>query len=222
MINSFKMFIRRHFDKRWRFSNDLNKPSRVLELGCGRGGDRLGLKRVYPEIEIHGVDLLEKSEVPEFVIYKKIDLDTATLSHPNDFFDAIIFIHVIEHLKYPLRLGSEINRVMKKGGVIYVETPNWTTMFVPSFGFKREQHNPFNFFDDPTHLKPWSKQGLFEFLSQGCNLRVREVGTVRNWLRIPFDLIIILLGFIKGNRRYIISAFWNLYGWCIYGIGVKD
>jgi len=216
------MFIRRHFDKRWGFSNDLNKPGRVLELGCGSGGDRLALKSIYPEIEIHGVDLLEKSEVPEFLIYKKIDLDTATLPYSNDFFDAIIFIHVIEHLKYPLRLGSEINRVMKKGGMIYVETPNWTTMFVPSFGFKREQHTPFNFFDDPTHLRPWTKHSLFEFLFQSCNLRVKEVGTVRNWLRIPFDLIIILLGFIKGNRGYITSAFWNLYGWCIYGIGVKD
>jgi ubiquinone/menaquinone biosynthesis C-methylase UbiE len=221
MINSFKRFIKQ-FDKRRRFLNYLNKPSRFLDLGCGRGDYTKELRRIYPEIEIHGVDIIDKSEVPDFIIYKKINLDIATLPYPNDFFDAVIFTHVIEHLRHPFRLGSEINRVMKKGGAIYIETPNWTTMFVPSFGFKREQHDPFNFFDDPTHIKPWSKHGLFEFLYQSCNLRVKEVGTIRNWLRIPFDVVRVFMGFIKGNRGYIISAFWNLYGWCIYGIGVKD
>ncbi len=182
----------------------------------------MAMRRIYPEIEIHGVDLLEKSEVPDFVIYKRIDLDLGILPYPNDFFDAIIFAHVIEHLRYPLHLGSEINRVMEQGGAIYIETPNWTSMFVPSFGFKREQGNPFNFFDDLTHLKPWTKHGLFTYLSQSCNLRVRGVGTVRNWVRISFDFIIILLGFIKDDRGSIVSRFWNLYGWSIYGIGVKD
>jgi len=47
MINSFKRFIRQ-FDKRRRLLNYLNKPSRVLELGYGRVGNCIALRRIYP------------------------------------------------------------------------------------------------------------------------------------------------------------------------------
>ena len=118
-------------------------------------------------------------------------------------------------------LGKEINRILKKGGKIYVETPNWTTMFIPSFGFHREQHNPFNFFDDPTHIKPWSKDGIYEFLLQSCRLEGQKIGILRNWFQIPLDFIFIIFGMLTGNRVKIIKSFWNIYGWCIYGIGIK-
>ena len=94
-------------------------------------------------------------------------------------------------------------------------------MFVPSFGFHREQAHPFNFFDDITHIKPWTKHSIYTFLKRYCQLEVKKIGNTRNWIRIPFDPFIIILGLIKGNRSYIISSFWNIYGWSIYGIGVK-
>jgi SAM-dependent methyltransferase len=144
-------------------------------------------------------------------IYKNIDLDKGVLPYPNDYFGIILFTHIIEHLSSPAALGKEINRVMKKKAKIYVETPNWTTMFVPSFVFHREQHNPFNFFDDPIPVKPWSKHGIFEFLYLGCSLYVEKVGTVRNWLRVPQNLIRIVTGLITGNRSMVISSFWNVY-----------
>ena len=214
--------VMRRFDIRWGYFNRLGDPARILDLGCGSGYNSVVLKPIYPEVEIYGVDIIDKGEVPHFINYQAIDLDLSLLPYPDDFFDTIIFSHVIEHLRSPFELGNEINRVMKPGGTIYVETLNWTTMLVPSFGFKREQHIPFNFFDDPSHIKPWTKHGLFEFLYNSCHLRVKSVGTVRNWARIPLDLIKICSGFIKGNRKDIVLAFWNLYGWCIYAIGVKD
>ena len=79
----------------------------------------------------------------------------------------------------------------------------------------------FNFYDDPTHIKPWTKHGIYEFLSANCKLNVKKVGIVRNWIKVPLDLIIITGGFLTGNRRRIISSFWNIYGWCVYGIGEK-
>lgn len=110
---------------------------------------------------------------------------------------------------------------MKRGGAIYLETPNWTSTLVPSFGFHREQHSPFNFYDDHTHTKPWTKHSLYEFLSQSCELKVYSVGTVRNIFRIPKNIYDIVLSIGSGNRNKLISAFWNIYGWCIYGIGIK-
>jgi ubiquinone/menaquinone biosynthesis C-methylase UbiE len=215
-----KRIIRR-YDCKTAFFHKLPHSARVLDLGCGSGVNGIALKAIQPSIELHGVDILAETTVPGIYSYITVDLDDGVLPFPDEYFDAILFTHVIEHLRTPLQLGKEINRIMKKGGMVYVETPNWTSLLVPSFGFHREQHSPFNFFDDPTHLKPWSKHGLFEFLYQSCNLHVMKVGNTRNWLRVPTDIIVILYGLLTANRSYAVMSFWNLYGWCIYGLGRK-
>jgi len=220
MLHSAKKNLQR-FDARRKFFRRLQQARKVLDLGCGTGNNCLELRELYPQLEMYGVDLMEKSAAPDFLAYTQLDLDRCALPYPDNFFDAILLTHVIEHLRFPLSLGDEINRVLKPGGKIYVEAPNWTTMFVPSFGYKRKQHSPFNFFDDPTHLKPWSKHGLFEFLYSSCRLQVEKVGAVRSWLRLPLDPLIIVWGLISGKRGFVISSFWNLYGWSIFAIGVK-
>ena len=179
------------------------------------------IKKYFNEVEYHGIDILPKEEVDSFINFRNVNLEESKLPYETNYFDAIIFTHVLEHLNNPLSLGNEINRVLKKGGKIYVEAPNWSSILVPSFGFHREQHNPFNFYDDPTHIKPWTKHSIYEFLSENCQLKVQKVGIVRNWIRIPLDLFIIISGFISGNRKRIISSFWNIYGWCVFGIGQK-
>jgi SAM-dependent methyltransferase len=221
MKRIIKAFIHK-FDKKGDFFRDIPSSAKILDIGCGRGYNGIYLKTLQTSCEVYGIDILPDSSVPDFYIYKNVDLDKGILPYPDDFFDIILFTHVIEHLYSPLSLGKEINRVMKKQAKIYIETPNWTTMLVPSFGFHREQHNPFNFFDDPTHVRPWSKHGIFEFLYEGCSLYVEKVGTVRNWLRVPQNLVRILNGLITGNRSIVISSFWNVYGWCIYAIGRKE
>jgi len=212
----------RSLNVRNRFYRRLQDKARVLDLGCGTGDNGMILKTFHPSIELYGIDILPDTAIPSFYTYKAIDLDKGALPFPDEYFDAVIFIHVIEHLHSPLQLGKEINRVMKKGAQIYVETPNWATLFVPSFGFHRDQHHPFNFYDDPTHIKPWSKHGLYEFLFKSCNLNVTNVGSTRIWLRIPFDFFGILLGILQRDRARIVYSFWNLYGWCIFGIGEKN
>ena len=204
-----------------RFFLSFKKDFKILELGCGIGRNAMFIKKYFNKVEYHGIDILPEEKVDSFINFRNVNLEESELPYEANYFDAIIFTHVLEHLNNPLSLGNEINRILKKGGRIYIEAPNWSSILVPSFGFHREQHNPFNFYDDPTHIKPWTKHGIYEFLSENCKLKVQKVGIVRNWIRIPLDLFIIIFGFISGNRKRIISSFWNIYGWCVFGIGEK-
>jgi SAM-dependent methyltransferase len=209
------------FDPRWRFFHRIRHGGKILELGCGSGYNYSVLQSLSSTSEFYGVDLMPPADVPPQIVYTRLNLDEGNLPYPDSTFDASLFIHVIEHLKNPLALGEEVHRVLKPDGIIYVETPNWTSILVPSIGFKREQHGPFNFFDDASHVKPWTKHGVYDFLFQACKLRVERVATVRNWPRIPWDVAKIFYGLVSGRRQKVVSAFWNIYGWCIYGIGRK-
>jgi len=213
--------ISHKFDARWSFFYRLRRGDRILELGCGTGDNFRELSRICPDIEFHGVDLYSPQEAPPRILYQRVDLDHDSLPYNDAFFDGVILTHVLEHLREPLRIGREINRVMKPGGIIYVEAPNWTSTLVPSFGFQRKQSGPFNFYDDPTHVRPWTKHGIFSFIGEICSLDVERVAIVRNWPRLPWDLVKIVFNLVRKRRRKVIAPFWNIYGWCVYGVGVK-
>lgn len=213
--------IIRTLDARRKFFSSIPRGSRVLDIGCGSGKCASEIRGIDTSLEIHGVDLLPRDAVPPFVHYRRVDIDERPLPYKKEHFDAVLLVHVLEHLHHPMNLAGEIGRVLKPGGLLYVETPNWTSALVPSFGFQRAQHNPFNFFDDPTHVKPWSKQGLYEFV-HACGLRTKRVGTVRNWVRMPVDPFIVLFGILFSRRDLVVSAFWNLLGWRVYARGKKQ
>lgn len=220
MIETLKSFLLR-FDQRRQFFRSLSNAQRVLDIGCGRGKNALEIRQLHPSLEYHGVDLLEASEVPSFIQYQRVDLERAVLPFPDEHFDAILVVHVLEHLHHPLALGAEIRRVLRVGGRVYLESPNWISLFLPSLRVGRDGIGTINFYDDHTHVKPWSKQGLHEFLQRTCRLQTERVGTVVNWLRLPFDPFVLLYGFMTRNRGIVSSALWNMTGWRIYGAARK-
>lgn len=209
------------FNFRTRFFNGIADSERILEVGCGSGLNLVKLHDINPEIEFHAVDITKDPALHDYIQFIQLDLDNQTLPYPDDFFDTILMVHVIEHLKHPLNLASELARVLKQGGCLYVEAPNWISLFVPSFGFKRHQQKPFNFFDDPTHQKPWSRHGIFAYLSQFAKLENVKVGVTRNWLRLPLDPFIIISGLLLGKRGWLVTSVSNLTGWCVFGYGFK-
>jgi ubiquinone/menaquinone biosynthesis C-methylase UbiE len=209
------------FDQRRKYFRSLSSATRILDIGCGGGKNAQEVHGLHPSIEIHGVDLLDDANIPSFIKYRKLDLDEAKLPYADATFDGIVLAHVLEHLTKARQLGPELNRVLRPGGSIYVEAPNWTSILIPSLAINRSQLNTLNFFDDHTHIKPWSKQGIYEYLTLCCKLQVQRVGTVRNWLRIPLDPFLILVSTLFPNRGVVASALWNLTGWRIYGIAKK-
>jgi SAM-dependent methyltransferase len=51
-------------------------------------------------------------------------------------FDVVTLMDVIEHVAEPRALMSEIHRILRPGGVLFVTTPNFGSFFVRLYGLK--------------------------------------------------------------------------------------
>ncbi|MFH8093007.1 MAG: class I SAM-dependent methyltransferase [Candidatus Aenigmatarchaeota archaeon] len=95
----------------------------VLDVGCGSGRFIRLLSSLVKEI--HGIDISEEA----LKIAKNMKIKNASLKkgsalkipYGNNFFDKVICIDVIEHIRDDEKVLKEIKRVLKKGGegIIY-------------------------------------------------------------------------------------------------------
>ena len=76
-----------------------------------------------------------------------LNLETDKINSDDNVFDLVVSYSVIEHLYDPQNFLSEIFRVMKPGGIVLIETPNW------HYSFK-------TFYNDYTHVRPFCPESL--------------------------------------------------------------
>ena len=85
---------------------------------------------------------------------------------PRDFFDAITAFQVFEHVSHPAREAARLHHMLKPGGVILVEVPNFDTWSMRLMG-PRHRHfvqKHITFFSASTLTLLLEKHG-FELLS---------------------------------------------------------
>jgi ubiquinone/menaquinone biosynthesis C-methylase UbiE len=108
--------------------NDL-RNKRILDIGCGFGAFLMyalekGAKEVSG-VEISEQDLktAKKSLQAKNVILK--EGSAINLPFPDSYFDTVVSFEVLEHIpkNTELKMFSEINRVLKKEGILYLSTP---------------------------------------------------------------------------------------------------
>lgn len=107
------------------------KSKRILEIGSFLGVVSFSLKKAGA--------LVQAVDIPEFVNsenlqrkYKQhdvpiegVNLRKNNLPFKDGEFDAIVICEVVEHLNFnPLPVLQEINRILKKDGVLYISMPN--------------------------------------------------------------------------------------------------
>jgi SAM-dependent methyltransferase len=98
---------------------------KVLEVGCGLGHLLAWLATRY---EVVGTDINEPAlrqarlNVPEgtFMVLSAEDLKV----FPDGHFQIVIAKHVVEHLHQPEQAVNEMSRVLSRGGILILATPN--------------------------------------------------------------------------------------------------
>lgn len=110
---------------------DIVSHGRILELASGNGALVASLVEaglqfdefVASEISGSRLDALRKNLDYPNVSVEEVDAEQITTIE-DDSYDAVIMLALIEHLIDPLSVMQQIARILKPGGVVYVDTAN--------------------------------------------------------------------------------------------------
>lgn len=143
------------------FSHLIPKKAKVLDVGCGNGSFLHYIGRTG-DFELHGIELEGKS-AERAALYDEIQLKIGTLKkedYPNDTFDLVSLVHVIEHLPNPYEVLDTVTSIAKKDAVLYLELPN-----IESWQAKWFKGHWFHL-DAPRHLVFFSRNQLKAILAE--------------------------------------------------------
>jgi len=112
----------------YRLAASLVSGFEVLDAGCGEGYGSAMLADAGGTVV--GVDLEPDVVEHATVRYPRVRFQTAdllALPFPDESFDAVVSLQVIEHLQRAREFVSECARVLRPGGLLVLSTPNRIT-----------------------------------------------------------------------------------------------
>jgi SAM-dependent methyltransferase len=112
----------------YRRAAELVRGKRVLDAGCGEGYGTSMLAQAAATAK--GVDLEAAVIRRAAARYANASFDAANLvalPYPDESFDAVVSLQVIEHIHTPQEFLAECARVLVPGGLLLVSTPNRLT-----------------------------------------------------------------------------------------------
>lgn len=94
------------------------KPSRVLDIGSKDRNLKVGARAQFPDSEYIGIDVELGSNVDMIVDAYKMNS-----FFQRDRFDAVLCLHLFEHVARPWIILDNIKFILQTGGVMYVSIP---------------------------------------------------------------------------------------------------
>jgi SAM-dependent methyltransferase len=205
---------------RSRFVACLPKRGSVLDVGVGPGEFLGFFTLMKPDWAFSGTDIKRHPKLPRDIAFFSSDFNKR-IRAPDNAYDAVVCTHVFEHLRAPQRAMNEINRILRPGGFLYLETPSERSVRIPSFTWVNPSEQiPLNFYDDETHIRPFSPPSLLR-LTQVARLKPLRYGYARNWLAVLSSPITFILAFILQKRSFLVHSVWHPIGWASYVIAQK-
>ena len=138
-----------------RIQNELAPSDDILEIGCSVG---YFLKAVVDKVNIaYGTEW--DTRACDYVNNYIKDDRILVRQNPEDFnikFDKIFMFHVLEHIADPIKFLTELKKLLKPNGKIYIEVPNVDDILVKTY-----QSQSFkNFYYKKAHIYNFNETGL--------------------------------------------------------------
>lgn len=171
---------------------------KVLDLGCGIGD--LGRWKPEASIEVYGLDIDQRAvkQAKEYEKAQVYDLESGNLPFDDEYFDAVLAKDILEHLRKPWELLSEIYRVLKVDKIVYASVP---------------MARPKVVWGDYTHVRGFTRAALTTmFKNQGF-----EICTVEKWGGIPLGGKLGIVKKVPILLRFPIFDYFFASSWGIKG-----
>jgi len=155
-------------------------------------GEVIGVDIYFPKIKPKNYSKLIKADVCKKLPFKDNSIDTIVLSG------------VIEHLENPMSALREMNRVLKKGGKLLMETPN--PYFLPVI--ISDMFMNLKYYFEDTHISLFPRRIILKMLWHsgfelekmiGCGFNVNDFQTIPLPQQLSQDLIYVA---IKKNSKH--------------------
>lgn len=102
--------------------------NRLLDVGCFRGDLLYGAKQ--KKWDVFGVEISKEAAIEGNSLYN-IEIEVGSIfdaGFEDNYFDVVSLFDVIEHLTDPSSYIEEINRILRPGGLLYLDTPNFNSI----------------------------------------------------------------------------------------------
>ncbi len=175
-IKNYQVDARRPIDRHTLMLKYIPENSKVLDYGCGWGV----FSRMVAEKKctVVGIDRDESSiKIAKEVTGEKPGLSFAVKEiseFPDESFDVVVSNQVIEHVHNPGNYLKECNRVLRKGGIFLIATPNILTPQFFMYQFSKNQKLWFkqlsekirnNYAKTNDHIMGWDPHSFCRLLS---------------------------------------------------------
>lgn len=143
-------------------------PRRVLEVGVGEGEISARVRQRFPEATVVGIDLYDLSLAEQW--RKRGGLgafaDVVGLPFPDDTFDLVLGIEVLEHVPVPEHALKEIRRVGRQHFVLSVpREPVWRIANLARGRYVRDLGNT------PGHVNHWTTRKFRKLVDAYVDVR---------------------------------------------------
>lgn len=150
---------------------------RLLDFGCGTGGELDAIRTALPDVHYTGVDIESSPEVDERTRDDAVfeTFDGINLPFEGDTFDIVYSKQVFEHVRHPDDAVRDIFRVLKPGGFFVGSLSN----LEPYHSFSIFNYTPYGVFrlldDNGFDLKAMrpGPEGIGMIVRQLSNRKVR-------------------------------------------------
>jgi SAM-dependent methyltransferase len=163
----------------------------VLDIGCGEGNFLKGLNK--NNFIRYGLDLKNNKSVDSFNEIQVYRGDFLTTKFKRKF-DVIVLLHVLEHLRDPVKVLRKAETLLNPKGIIILSTPN-----TGSIGFRLGRQNWFHL-DPPYHVVLFNENNM-KLICKRIGLKV--LGIKNDFYQFPLDLYWSLKGMRNKFLYYI-------------------
>jgi SAM-dependent methyltransferase len=190
------------FTRRLAQISKYQKPGRSLDIGCGPGFFlEAAQSKGYDVFGLDPSDYIVNVAREQFGnrIQKGL-IESA--DYPAEYFDLVVAFDTFEHVYHPIEWLSAVRRVLNKGGLLAITTPNPSSILAKISGGKWVS------FKLPEHVFYWAPETIRQVLAEGWE--ILEINHAGQYASLSF--LFRRLFRLPANPQGLLKALLDLLG----------